>query len=718
MSLPFKISYSAWSLYKKSQLEFYFKYIAKAKPTNTTFQVYGDAGNVVHKSVEEYIKNTFELFDHNWEIYKIDEQTGFCGAKLSKKKYREMFDVAIVNINDLKNKGFELITEKKILYKFYDELFIGFIDLIYEDKGGVYLQDWKTNSTTSYKMHEDQRIFYSWLISKIEKYDFIDTKWYYLKQNIIHGKKYDDEDIKKFDNIMQEFIIELTNKGNDISKYEIGNYKNPFNCYYDLCKNEAEMRNDKSNSIILEILGNQVLIKNAPKKLLNGIDLATRFDLPNKYWMQKKVKEKGGFINLDEIGRVHLFNQRHKCFPIGLLKKVKSLIAQYNEHYKTDLSVQTQDKRDQTVMNYSFDSEFLYFEDKKLRKYQHDGLLAFCKHNFGIIKMPTGSGKTFLATEIIKVYSAKTLWICDRKELLIQTKNALEEVLGEKIGIISDGTADLSKQITIATIQSLKSKLEYLRPFLYNINFAIVDEYHKAAAESYQIVFQQIPNTKFRLGITATTERDDGKTPILQSILGDIIYSVNVQDLINQGYLMKPSIIFLKIPRIGFNPKQTYTEDYKENIVFSMYRGNTIQKIVNDNYIKKIIILTKSVEHGKMLKKAIPLSRHIHGRSGKDIRKKDMEEFRNNKYHVLIMTQSIGKEGLDIPDLDIIINAAANKGQTASIQVLGRVLRIAKNKKSAIYYDFVDVGVYTHKHSIARIKALEKEEHEVKIEKI
>ena len=51
------ISYSLWSTYKKSQLQFYFQYIAKPKDNlKEIHQVYGDAGNVVHSAIEDFIK--------------------------------------------------------------------------------------------------------------------------------------------------------------------------------------------------------------------------------------------------------------------------------------------------------------------------------------------------------------------------------------------------------------------------------------------------------------------------------------------------------------------------------------------------------------------------------------------------------------------------------------------------------------------------------------
>jgi len=75
----------------------------------------------------------------------------------------------------------------------------------------------------------------------------------------------------------------------------------------------------------------------------------------------------------------------------------------------------------------------------------------------------------------------------------------------------------------------------------------------------------------------------------------------------------------------------------------------------------------------------------------------------------MVATLSIASEGLNIPDLDVIINASGNAGDVKSIQVLGRVLRKIEGKKEALYIDFLDAGKYTKQHSRKRYKIFEKE---------
>ena len=80
------------------------------------------------------------------------------------------------------------------------------------------------------------------------------------------------------------------------------------------------------------------------------------------------------------------------------------------------------------------------------------------------------------------------------------------------------------------------------------------------------------------------------------------------------------------------------------------------------------------------------------------------EDFLNNKFKCLVITQSKGSEGLDIPDLDMVINAAGNKSNIATEQSGSRSLTMIKGKNTGYIIDFIDGGKYTKKHSRERIE--------------
>lgn len=713
----FNLSYSAYSMFKKSPLQFYYVYLTKTEPSDSNETDYGNAGSVVHEALEHYISTGEIDFDVWWNDKKGDNFTGFGNRPLKKDLYYSLFLQGINNIdNMLKEFPKEsIISELKVEKEFFGVNIKAFID-IYIDHNGIILKDWKTNSKSDYEMHKDQRLFYSWLIYKT-KGIIPKCEWIYFKTGKTEKDEFSKEELLEFEIEIVKFLNFIEKNQHDIKAFEGGQWNHPFNNHFTLCRKEMERRREENEvHIHLSIKGNYVFFEGDIDPILeDGIDYATQFDLKDKHFMQQAVKEKArGNIDLQDIGTVHLYNRRFKCFPIGLMEKVKKICNEFGEYYEKKVKLFIDDKRDKVYFYWTVECmPDSLLTDMKFRPYQTEAIEKFMEKKSGVINIATGGGKTFVAAEIIRRARCKTLWIIDQKELLDQTKRTLESLLGFEIGLIASGTVDI-RDVTIATIQSLNSKLKELSSELYKFNMVVVDEFHKSAAESYQKVFAKLPNTQYRLGLTATASRDDGKDPILFSILSDVVYKISSEDLIEMGYLVKPKIQFYKIK--GFDLfKCEYQDDYVRNVVEHEERNSKIQQIVQENQGKKILILTKRVDHGKYLNEKIIGSQHIHGCLGKNTRTTIMDDFRNSDSGVLIMTHSIGAEGLDIPDLDIMINAAANKGDVKSIQILGRVLRIFNNKSEALYIDFLDVGYHTQKHSEKRMKIFKSQGHTIEV---
>jgi len=703
----FNLSYSAYSVYKQSPLQFYYRYLSGVAPSDETTNVYGNAGNAVHSAMQGYIegRNPYEVLRTSWDKFDLQFQKGFNGKPLEFDTYKTMVDNGIKFLKDYKISS--LTAELKIQFPFMGMNIKGYIDVVSADN---YLYDWKTDSANNHDKHKLQRMFYSWLIWK-QTHKLSGCHWVYLRKLQIHKDAFTLEELEEFDMEIKLFIVEIQKKGMNINNYEAGDFKSPFNEYKTLCFKEVERRIDRPNiNVTLNIKGNYVYLSgDVSTKLLEGLDFKNKFDLKNKFWMQKAVtKNARGVIDVRDIGTVHLFNILYKCFPIGLMDKVKSILDEYAEYYGKIINLTINDSR-------KFGEKLNIMPDKlqcgkTLRVYQKDSIDIFMKEKHGIINIATGGGKTFVAAEIIRQCDCNTLWIIDRSELLHQTKHELENMLGMDLGLIGNGVMDI-KPITIATIQTLAKKTVELSSYLETVNFAVVDEYHKSAAETYQTVFRKLGNTEYRLGLTATVARDDGKEPILYALLGKIVYRISTKELIEQGYLVKPRIVFNEIPAVSHDID--YVDDYRKNIAESTERNEKIHSTVLNNPDKKILIITKLVNHGKVLNDMIKGSAHLHGSLGNEVRKGIMKWFRECNSGCLIMTLSIAAEGLDIPDLDVLVNASANKGDVKSVQVLGRLLRKIEGKDTALYVDFLDNGKHTKMHSKYRMKAFEIQGHEV-----
>jgi superfamily II DNA or RNA helicase len=292
-------------------------------------------------------------------------------------------------------------------------------------------------------------------------------------------------------------------------------------------------------------------------------------------------------------------------------------------------------------------------------------------------------------------------------------------------------TTDEIKLYNIKKQEAYKTYQE-CNEYLKTVRVSIFDECHCVAARSYYRLGGKLINTSHRLGLSATAYRCDGNDMAINASTGYKVFELNAKELVDKDYLVQPKIIFLKhymtkdnkeeidrkCKKGLINEKLKYQDQYKNYILENQYRNNLICDVANKHKDKKVIILVKLVAHGKWLEENIKGSRYLHGETSKKEREQLFNNFKNGDLNILISTVSILSEGIDIPNLNLIINAVGNKSDIKTIQILGRVLRKLKGKLYGQYIDFIDdVGMLYHATK-SRVSILRKEGHEVIIKNI
>lgn len=713
-----RLSHSQIEVFENCKRNYFYKYVQKFKEreVETKWMHFGSA---MHKVLEDFYSSKNPDWQNNlierWKDYKLEGRMDF-----------NLFKTCVINAIFLAPKCNKV--EEKFFINIDDFSFVGFVDILNEDTGEIL--DWKSGSFSQDKVDSYKRQLITYCYLYYKRYEKMPSTASLFFNKVNKKITFFVEKEKKRDNISYQEILDyegyvkiIARDIEERKKKELKeelweqNTKACLFCGYKyLCFNSGDIMRFK----ITIQNGLCFLSGHVNEYLLEGIDRATRFDLKNKHFMQEMILRKNRGRrpnNFLDIGTVHLFNKRYKAFGIGMIPKIKTLLEDYCEFNKKKLYLEIEDKRESTITEKKLNIMPAKLKtEKELRPYQIESIESFINFGgIGYLEIATSGGKTLVTAELIRLLDTPTLWIIDRKELLYQTKEEFEAVLGIECGIIGDGELNI-KDITLATIQTLNKKCldkdEEIKKYLNSVNFVIVDEGHHAASSSYNIVFKDLINTKYRLGTTGTAKRDDCMEPIMFSLLGEIIYKISAEELIALGYLMKPEVTFYKLNK-ECERKYEYAEDYRASIVENEERNDLIIKIAEENKDKKILILTKLIDHGEALNEAIKGSFYIHGSLDKEKRKEYMRQFKENDAGVLIATISIASEGINIPDLHMIINAGANKGDVKSVQVLGRVLRKIEDKKDAKYIDFLDVGKFTKKHSNARIKILKKEGHSI-----
>lgn len=429
-------------------------------------------------------------------------------------------------------------------------------------------------------------------------------------------------------------------------------------------------------------------------------------------------------------GRNRLFDPDDMSFPLGLKNRVKEF------YKKDDRALRVIDCRSPKSVGKAIDILPTLKEMNKVpRPYQIEAVETTRKNDHGIIRIPTGGGKTLIATMVTADIGKSTIIYVIGKDLLHQLYNFFKEVFPDiNIGIIGDGFCEIG-DINIASVWTVgqalgmkqseilcesendevaiePEKYGAIRDLLMSTKVNIIDECHMAACETIQAIAQHA-NPEHIYGMSASPWRDDNADIMIECILGHKIIDVSASDLIEQGYLVRPLIKFKRVPEYPASLKRQYKTVYKHYIVENEVRNkmifDTTDMLINLGY--KSLILYNSVRHGRILNKIISQKFPCVLLSGKDkmsVRERAKEDIENGKIRVIIASK-IFDLGVDVPALSGLVIASSGKSSVRALQRIGRVLRPYKGKKQAAVVDFIDQAAYLKKHSQARKRIYEYE---------
>lgn len=243
--------------------------------------------------------------------------------------------------------------------------------------------------------------------------------------------------------------------------------------------------------------------------------------------------------------------------------------------------------------------------------------------------------------------------------------------------------------------------------YLASVKVLIGDEFHHFASNDYQLVNQYLINARQRVGLTGTLKKDDNikQYESVVGIASERIFKVPNSFLIQKGISAKPYIKLIDInrpallekvhPFYSTNKLMQYQYYYKLAIVDNKYRNQVIANLVQGLIkTKKVtLIVVNSIEHGENIQTELTnlgiTSQFLRGALSTEDREHLLSSVRKNETLVLIGT-SIIDEGIDIPNMKYLIYASAGKSYRETLQRIGRVLRVDKNKKDTYIFDFVD----------------------------
>jgi superfamily II DNA or RNA helicase len=340
----------------------------------------------------------------------------------------------------------------------------------------------------------------------------------------------------------------------------------------------------------------------------------------------------------------------------------------------------------------------------------------------GVVVLPTGTGKTFLAVMAINKVSRPALVITPTIDLLNQWYAELIVAFGEPVGLIGGGHHDI-QPLTVTTYDSA-----YIHLDRWGARFGLIvfDECHHLPGPTY-LTAAAGSLAPYRLGLTATPERSDGQEQLLETHVGPLVYRREIKELagdfladyraerlyvelspqeaeryrqareVYRNFLVDHGISLSgahgwqrfiqetcrsKEGRVAF---QAYQEQ-KRLALAAPAKLRILENLLESHRRDRVLIFTydNATVYQIARRFLVPAITHqTKARERRDI----LERFHSGDYSAVV-TSRVLNEGVDVPAANVGIVLSGSGTVREHVQRLGRLLR-KHGEKQALLYEVV-----------------------------
>jgi len=332
----------------------------------------------------------------------------------------------------------------------------------------------------------------------------------------------------------------------------------------------------------------------------------------------------------------------------------------------------------------------------QLRDYQRraiDGLKEQLQENDStLIVMPTGTGKTIVFAEAVRLAKKRALVIAHRDILVHQAAEKIELFTGERPAI---EMADLRSneqsffnrsKVVVASVQTLNAgmfarRMERFKPDDFSL--LVIDECHHACAPSYRRVIDWFINGGCKVvGVSATPDRADEQA--LGQIFESVSFKYEISNAIDDGWLVPLDVHRVYVKSLDFSECRKIANDFNQGDLGAVMEQEKnlhgvvvpTMEIAGD---KKTLVFATRVAHAERMAEIINRTKPgsaamIDGRMSKDLRQKILREYIRGNLQYLVNV-GIATEGFDVPGIACVSMARPTCSRALYAQCVGRGTR-------------------------------------------
>lgn len=340
----------------------------------------------------------------------------------------------------------------------------------------------------------------------------------------------------------------------------------------------------------------------------------------------------------------------------------------------------------------------------------------------GVVVLPTGAGKTEVALLAIDAVRRDTIVVAPTLDLVGQWHRLLRERFRTEIGVLGGGE-HVVEPITVSTYDSAFIHMDHLGA---RFGLAVFDECHHLPGPAYSLAAERCL-APYRLGLSATPDRADGRHADLESLLGPVVYRKAVRDLAGD-YLADYAVERILV-ELTADERRAYEE--ARGVYRAFVVGQGIRMSSPDGWSQFIMRSSRSAEGRRALaayqrQKALAFAApsklayveellHRHRRDRALLfternrtayelsrrflapvithqtkvseRTRILDDFGAGVYNALV-TSKVLNEGVDLPAANVGIVISGSGSTREHVQRLGRILR-KQGDKTAVLYELV-----------------------------
>ena len=326
----------------------------------------------------------------------------------------------------------------------------------------------------------------------------------------------------------------------------------------------------------------------------------------------------------------------------------------------------------------------------------------------------TGTGKTYASAFALREEDPKkALFLIHREQVAKTAIKSYKKVFGKtkEIALLSGNSKNFEElkqaDYVFSTMQMMSKPENYEQFAIDEFDTIIIDEVHRAGAESYQRIMTYF-QPKFWLGMTASPDRPDG-FDIYKLFDHNIAYEIRLQQALEED-LLCPFHYFgitdLEINGEVFDDKAGLRNF--ANLVCDARVDYILDKANYYGYggerVKGLIFCSRKEEGKELSEKFNQRGYHtifLSGDTSQEAREAAIERLEQDEMENrldYIFTVDIFNEGVDIPQVNQVIMLRPTESPIVFIQQLGRGLRKSENKDYVVILDFI--GNYTNNFMI------------------